>query len=102
MTVALTFAAPAAAGNFTVRKLLTLDDKPATYYIIGVYEGFNLARTVDKQWTCWAPKGTSNASVAAMVRDEWRAHPDEYNDVVAEAGIGMVICKLWRQRLASP
>ncbi|PXV60713.1 hypothetical protein SAMN04487785_102441 [Dyella jiangningensis] len=73
-----------------------LDEKPSTYFIVGAYRGFNLARTVDKQRTCWAPTGTSGGEVAAIVRNEWRAHPEDYNDVAAEVGIGMVICKLWQ------
>lgn len=87
---------PAVADTLTVRTLLALEDKPTTYFIAGVYRGFNLARTVDKQRTCWAPEGMSNGQIAETVRNEWRAHPDDYNDVTAEVGIGMVICKLWQ------
>lgn len=96
LTVTAHATAPATTPAVIVKTLLTLEEKPSNYFIIGVYRGFNLARTVDKQGTCWAPEGISGGSVAAMVRDEWRAHPDEYNDVGAEVAVSMVICTLWR------
>ncbi|WP_267225816.1 hypothetical protein [Dyella silvae] len=87
--------ASAAQGYNTVKDLRLLSDESRAFFIGGVYLGFNEGLGVGDKPTCQAPTGSSITAISAMVESQWRAFPQQYDDLESSIGVVKAICTLW-------
>lgn len=70
------------------------DSDAATFYFLGVYHA-NLVHTVLNDKACMAPGGTSNNTIAMMIRDQLKARKKDIGDSDAVFAIMKASCSLW-------